>query len=367
MGVDDSLDGLLLDKPKEMDEDALNAIVEKAFKFVRAGGLDVQQKLSMGEKAAEFRLVQKCDWGGVLDGVKLQGSAVGLNLAWSYFPHRYGIKCNEMKTFKDVFNDDALLKRALWKMLRRRVSLTTSGFRYGIGYFSGTQLVSNFRPSVAGFIYKFFSGDGVVWDMSSGFGGRLLAAFAVPEVLCYIGTDPSTLTFEGLLELKDDMLGLMPTKEVILEKVGSEDYLPPKGMLDLCFTSPPYFNTEQYSDESTQSFLKFPTANGWLNGFMGQTLNNCYHGLKRDGVLVLNVAGVQKYKNMAQDVCDLAASKGFVFRCERKYVLNSVSKGGRIGSEPVFFFSKDPTEDVDGERWFSTRLSSRGYIRRRLI
>ena len=40
-----------------------------------------------------------------------------------------------------------------------------------------------------------------------------------------------------------------------------------KKSLDLCFTSPPYFDTEKYSDEDTQSYKKFPTEDGWVNGF----------------------------------------------------------------------------------------------------
>ena len=45
--------------------------------------------------------------------------------------------------------------------------------RQSIKIYSGTQSVSNFRPTEEELIYEKY-GDGVVWDMSCGWGGRLL-------------------------------------------------------------------------------------------------------------------------------------------------------------------------------------------------
>jgi hypothetical protein len=36
-----------------------------------------------------------------------------------------------------------------------------------------------------------------------------------------------------------------------------------------------YFNLEHYSNEPTQSYIKFPSKEAWLNGFLGATLSNC--------------------------------------------------------------------------------------------
>ena len=55
--------------------------------------------------------------------------------------------------------------------------------------YSGTQSVSNFRPTVfTKLIYEKFGGD-VVWDMSCGWGGRLLGFLSTSNTKQYIGTD----------------------------------------------------------------------------------------------------------------------------------------------------------------------------------
>ena len=84
-------------------------------------------------------------------------------------------------------------------------------------------------------------------------------------------------------------------KQVNIYKLGSEEYKPMEKSLDLCFTSPPYFDTEKYRLESTQSFIKFPTENEWVNGFLKKTIQNCYIGLKNNRYMLINIANTPKY------------------------------------------------------------------------
>ena len=65
-----------------------------------------------------------------------------------------------------------------------------------------------------------------------------------------------------------------------LHKLGSEDFPPDRNEFDLCFSSPPYYDPEKYSNESTQSYITFPNKEAWLRGFLGTTLDNCWCGLK---------------------------------------------------------------------------------------
>src|SRR5262249_14340658 len=81
--------------------------------------------------------------------------------------------------------------------------------------------------------------------------------------------------------------------------------------VDLAFTSPPYFEgngiVENYSDEPTQSHIKFPDLEGWLEAFIGQTIRNSYVALKPGGILALNVSD-----ELAEPVTDQAVKNGFV-------------------------------------------------------
>ena len=131
--------------------------------------------------------------------------------------------------------------------------ISDSGIRKMLKIYSGVQGVSNFRPTAAATIYDVFAKDGVVWDMSGGWGGRLLGAI-VSGVKRYIATEPSIETYKGLIELSDDYGRDIDTW---IYNMGSEDYQPHKNSLDLCFTSPPYFDLEKYSNEDTQSYIKY--------------------------------------------------------------------------------------------------------------
>ena len=39
---------------------------------------------------------------------------------------------------------------------------------------------------------------------------------------------------------------------------------------DLVFTSPPYFDTEKYSDDEAQSYLLYPKLDLWLENFFSK-------------------------------------------------------------------------------------------------
>ena len=41
--------------------------------------------------------------------------------------------------------------------------------------------------------------------------------------------------------------------------------------IDLVFTSPPYFNREEYSTHPEQSYIKYPNYQDWLDGFLDKT------------------------------------------------------------------------------------------------
>ena len=142
-------------------------------------------------------------------------SAHGLYLAWSFMEHAWGIKCGKMKTPIEIWNDEEHLKKGLNKILsgtffkqKSAHNITESDMRSMLRRYSGTQMVSNFRPTAAAALYDIFvdknsplegTEAGTVWDPSMGYGGRLLGAIAAG--INYIGTDPCIPTFKGLKEI----------------------------------------------------------------------------------------------------------------------------------------------------------------------
>ena len=250
-------------------------------------------------------------------------SAHGLNLAWSFMEHAWGIKCGKMRTPIEIWNDEEHLKKGLNKILsgtffkqKSAHKITESDMRSMLRRYSGTQMVSNFRPTAAAALYDIFvdknsplegTEAGTVWDPSMGYGGRLLGAIAAG--VNYIGTDPCIPTFEGLEQIRDKYGNAYNTYS--LNRQGSETYIPEDESLDFVFTSPPYFGWEAYGDEPEQSSIKFSTSDIWKEKFLLQTIKNAYKGLKSGKFLGLNVANTKQYKTFEEDTVDLAKQAGF--------------------------------------------------------
>jgi hypothetical protein len=343
------------------------------FAYYRVTGFP-HYRLEDVEKEDSFRKLLEANHESVYREVEINGKLTpcltqtmhGLGLAWTYFEHMWKVVCNDMKTPHQVFEDDALLMKAIVKRMKWGTYISDSGMRKALRSYSGTQSVSNFRPTAAAAVYHHYlpEAGGVTWDMSSGFGGRILGAMACGRVRKYIGTDPSTPTMDGLRkmwgELEPLLYKLKPNRpELIVElhKEGSEGggvddkFVIEPESIDLCFTSPPYFDTEKYTDEETQSYKKFETKEKWLDGFMRQTLERCHLGLKSDGWLVVNIAAVKSYDDLHDDFVGMAESVGFKLVPEDcGYLLLSrmmgtrkkagVVKEGAFKTEPLFVFKK---------------------------
>ena len=172
--------------------------------------------------------------------------------------------------------------------------------------------------------------------MSCGYAGRLLGALISRVVGRYIGTEPCLKTFDGLMKMKSELFSSM---NAIILKSGSEDFVPTPNTLDLCFTSPPYFNTEKYSDEETQSYKKFESKESWNEKFLGQTIKNCLIGLKAGGHLIINIANVKSHQTLESDTVKICLEQGLAHVETLRLLLSSITKGG-YKSEPVFVFRK---------------------------
>ena len=332
--------------------DALGYHLDADTDEIRKAGFPVYS-LTRDEKRNKLESLLNFDRSHMIDdGIVRQRGMHGLALSWHYQPHAWDVRCGDMLTPLEVFRDDELRRSAITRWEERNgVCDTQSKLRKALRIFSSTQGVSNFRPTAAAAIFDRYlpAEGGTVWDMSAGFGGRLLGAFVCRKVKRYIGTDPATLTMDGLCEMRDELLPMMqrlghPVPEIELHKVGSEDFIPESESIGLCFTSTPYGRHERYSDEPTQSYMKFPTKDAWLNGYMRQTLDNCRIGLKPDGFLVLNIAGVKSYPTLHDDFVSLAVANGWQLVETLQLALSKMPGKGKQTSthklEPIYVFRK---------------------------
>jgi|TARA_Y100000031_G_C8235243_1_gene392913 hypothetical protein len=321
--------------------------IEVVFGYYRKHGFP-HYKIREDEKHTHMRKLQRFDVDSIFINNEIVQTMHCLRLAWTYFPHFWEVKCGGAKQSPmDIYNDDDKFKstiRKCWnwnlKHFKGEEEMEKNKFhenrlRQSLKIYTGTQSVSNFRPTAAKLIYEKFGGD-VIWDMSAGWGGRLIG-FLASSRKHYIGTEPSSKTYDGLLKIKEDFEYL--GKKVEIHKLGSEVFQPDKESLDLCFTSPPYFDTEKYSDEETQSYKKYPTKEEWTNGFLRKTIENCYCGLKSNKYMLINIANTPKYKFIEEETVRISKELGFKQEETIELTLSSVMGAG-YKYEPIFVFKK---------------------------
>ena len=274
----------------------------------------------------------------------------GLALAWSYHPHAFEVQCNNQKSPMDVFNDydtfskgikktlkGSFFKKRSFEELMTKNEQTNEMIRTVLRRVSGAQMVSNFRPVTASALYKLFCDkNDTVWDMSCGWGGRLLAS--IKAEINYIGTDPNTQTQKGLKEMVTTFGNGAYGYDLLT--MGSEEYRPDKNSLDFAFTSPPYFDTEKYSaTETTQSYLKYSNINTWKENFLRKTLENVHYGLKPNKFCAFNVADVKSYETFEKDTKQIASEVGF--KLVDTFDLRLSSQANDYKAEPIFIFKKE--------------------------
>ena len=352
-----NLKGFVKDE-KELDnniENIYNYWQRRGFPYYSIDKLDREKK---------FKELQSTDFQGLLTKEKvIKPNQTGLSLAWSYMPHHFGIRCGKMKTPMEIYESEEHFKKGIRKLLMGsfwgKVNVdylmpiasnlygevteispeskhkSESTMRSLLRRYTGTQCVSNFRPTAAACLYSHFAFPGaMVWDMSMGYGGRILGA--IISDINYIGTDPAEKTFKGLKEIRKDFG--RDNRHYFLNKCGSEGFQPKEESLDFAFTSPPYFNWEQYGEEDGQSFNQYDGAEDWNNGFLRKTIQNAYIGLKKGRHMGLNVANIKTHKTFEDDTVRIAVEEGFEHTDTYKLQLSSQESGAKY--EPVFIFQK---------------------------
>lgn len=322
--------------------DDIDNEVEALFKYWRIKGFPNYDRTEYNANKILSNLI-KFNENSLWEGNEIRQAMLGCGFLWTYFPHWINVTYNGgTESVASCWNDDeklrALIKKTYrWQQKFGRGVFTVNRLRQNAKIYCSKQSVSNFRPTVAKLIYNTYGNGGKVWDMSGGYGGRLLG-FLSSNCTSYTATDPCTETVNGLNDLYDTYKDLTD-KEVKIIKSGSEDYLPEKESLDLCFTSPPYFNTEMYSNENTQSYMKFDSKQVWLDDFLGKTMQNCWYGLKPGRYMIINIANVSSFKDLEQETIRKAQEIGFVLEDTKYMVLSSVSGNGKK-FEPIFIFKK---------------------------
>jgi hypothetical protein len=228
---------------------------------------------------------------------------------------------------------------------------------------SFSQYAVNFPPPIAKWVYETFTKDFakddniIIWDPSSGWGGRLVGALTVDpdRHLTYLGNDPNTdhnttpgrtkyheiYDFYTSHVLREGMWNT-PHNDFKFWQLGSEvmqfdpEFQQYKGKVSVVFTSPPYFAKEAYSADPEQSYKKFSTYEVWKKDFLAETIKTAATWLRPGGYLIWNIADVEfsgEVLPLEQDSLDLCAAYGLTFVKKYKMALASMPGGNRVDTE----------------------------------
>lgn len=151
------------------------------------------------------------------------------------------------------------------------------------------RLILNYFPNYNDIFYT--GGRLNVLDPSTGFGSRLCAS--VLSDCNYYSTDPNEQLHKKICESVEFLRSnkCIP-KDLIIDTrcCGSEIHLPQwDNIMDVCFTSPPYFNLEEYSKDQSSSTTNYNNYDKWLELYVKPTIDNIYRYLKIGGYAIINI------------------------------------------------------------------------------
>lgn len=198
----------------------------------------------------------------------------------------------------EILASDELLEEAFKKIDKKK-----DYYKAGADYKNFVSFITNeasmvskvaiFSPNLARKIYekwcpKWYAN---VHDSSCGWGNRCQGAMTSKWCYNYYGTDPNSSLHKCYEEQADFIRETLRTNnKTDFRCCGSEVFIPEwEGIMDISFTSPPYFNTEKYSDEMTQSAAKCANYYSWRDDFMRPTIKNVYRYLKPGAYYLLNL------------------------------------------------------------------------------
>ena len=258
---------------------------------------------------------------------------IGANILTQFFPEILDVVKSGKASPRDFFKDD----KRLLGYCRTVLKYCTSPLEmFKMMSFRGSSRCYNFRPATAKALYELYGKENSkVLDTSSGFGGRLLGFFTAKNTAEYVGIDPNTADSCNKFILY--MSRYFTNKKAYVNRIGSEDftienYPQYENYFDISFTSPPYFNIERYSDDITQSHVKFNTYDAWVDGFYQNTIYNSCNSLKLDGVLAVNISWVDNIKEYTEEFLN---DCGFYIIKEDKYLLRIHPRESSYGSDKM--------------------------------
>lgn len=292
--------------------------------------------LSLEEFAAEF--ITKTQ--AIEEFYKLcNGINAGKTISLLFNPHRLSTDTekDDLSVYESLQVDDKLNGLARLYLYNLEHGVNNAFYSAIQRGYQNIQYVNEFPPFVARSIICEYAHskrhDGVlrVLDPCAGWGGRMIGCASFEDVY-YTACEPSSLTNIGLQKLGKWLQTLQPSFRFNVSMLPYEDFQS-SDLFDIAITSPPYYDTEHYSDEPSNSLIRYKSFDSWIDGFYKPLILNTVNRLVRDGVFIINV-GDRKYP-LSEYLMSICAENGL--HCVR---IHDYLSGNGIGKEKFYCVSK---------------------------
>jgi hypothetical protein len=226
-------------------------------------------------------------------------SFAGQQTCLAAHPHRLEARHTGQRSVVEAFNNDKTLARALKYQLDRGDPVTPKRLLRALAAL--VRAPRNFPPALARWITDtYVPVNGIVLDPCSGYGGRLLGVLASTKNASYVGYDIESRSVAGNLTLAKQ-LGAEDRVQQECRAVEDATAWP---SVDVVFTSPPYYDVEDYGVAATAALTRYSSYAAWRDGFLQKLVTLA---LAAAPIVVLNVAKTPK-GDIPADVITMAGS-----------------------------------------------------------
>jgi len=305
------------------------------------------------------------------------------NSVSNYFQQENRMKCgsNLVNSPWDIWHSKDLLNKMNWHFWRLGAlgnsDICDSTFRSGFRI--GTYTATQFKPSVAKALYEKHDAVNVL-DTSCGWGDRLAGFYATKCTEKYVGCDPNPevyntykqqcIEYEQLLGHTatlteyENYFTCVGSKSVTIYNLPSEDvdWSLHYNEFDFYFTSPPYYETERYASNNsdTQSWCRYPSFDSWKNDFFFKVNRMIWDTLCDNAYMMINIIEPRIAKGTRLNLCDDMVDDILTYpnahylgkigmRMQaRPHAIVSASKNS-VFVEPVWVFRKNNSQYIQNE------------------
>lgn len=278
---------------------------------------------------SDFRRFEK--WAS---GTMRKSSRFGMNCCRHFSSSMIDARVKGKPSLREIWNDRGLMEKSIrWQLENESGSHNAKRFLNAMCHKVGFKVVANMRPAIAAMWVRRYGNGGDLWfDPCAGWGSRMMAAGVLG--MKYVAIDANR-------KLVDELNCMAAELEIDAEIIhgDSSDVNVVESLMrgrkaDLVFTSPPFFDTEIYSDDREQSVRMFSDCREWHENFLGRIVSNSLSVMDDSGVLLLNIGMRERLDWMG---LDFTGKKADDFDID-------VSVGGRSHKERIFRLSLGESE-----------------------